>query len=411
MTRWLSEVLQAPEPAFRHSLRKLEAANGHPNTDIRFSVAAQQEAGAKLRELGLDPRDTTAKELYHALQARIADDDARLVKRLRTEAAQHVSAEGRVDDGLVRVVRQAASKQACLALKAASLKALLRAQTPKKAMRQLGYRSLDSLLKHESPALIVAAAWLTEGDAWQRRWIDQYAKLKPNDFETRPLSVLQPTGKKWPALAAQVARDRQHNLLVFKELATMVVLPLPDEAPSGAATASLALALHALNDIRASSSFLKLSQVRPDFGQQVKTVAIDEPRLLARELDEPVAWRLIQNFYSRLQDKEELVAFGPHVTAEDLDWDDVEQTLAEIEPRFAFWQRSGHLAWLHQRAPVSLNLVDVALNYCNARSFEHRLTHYFQQSIRHELLLHYLKHDTVEQTVLAELAPAAAISA
>ena len=71
MTRFLSDSLNAPEPFFRLSLRKLETANGGPNADIRFSTEVLQAAQEKLRELGLDPHDTTASELYHVLQERV----------------------------------------------------------------------------------------------------------------------------------------------------------------------------------------------------------------------------------------------------------------------------------------------------------------------------------------------------
>jgi len=43
--------------------------------------------------------------------------------------------------------------------------------------------------------------------------------------------------------------------------------------PAGAVTASLLLALHALNEVRAASAYLKLCQVRADFGTIVQTIA------------------------------------------------------------------------------------------------------------------------------------------
>src|SRR5579884_3024656 len=96
MTRFLSESLQAPEPFFRAALLKLESAAGHPNSDIRLTAEVIHATQAKLRQLGLDPKDTTAEELYHALQERIKADDVRLTRRLRTLAATYVSAEGDV---------------------------------------------------------------------------------------------------------------------------------------------------------------------------------------------------------------------------------------------------------------------------------------------------------------------------
>ena len=405
MTRFLSDSLQAPEPSFRLGLRRLEAANGHPNTDIRFSAEVMRATQAKLRQLGLDPHDTTAEELYHAVQKRIEDDDARLTKTLRTRAALHVSADGDVVAGMIDALQELPDSKRCFALKGSVLKGLIRQLPPKKTMKRLGYRSLDSLLKHETPLTVLSVAWLSEGKHWQQRLVEHYKQLRPSDFEDRRISLARPDSPRWRALAEEVVARQKHNLLSFKELGALVFLPLPADAPAGTVTASLSLALHELNEIRASSSFLKLCQVRPDFGRLVQTVVNDEPQL-SSQLLESVPWHLIQRYYARLigsgyEGRDEV--FEPHLQLEDIAWHPVEQTLAAIEPAFEFWRQSSHLGLLQANRPVSLNVVDAALNYCNRLPFEKRIVHYFQRSLWHELLLRYLHRDAVEQTVVGQL--------
>ena len=141
MTRWLSEVLQAPEPSFRLGLRRFEAANGNPSSDIRLSTRVQQQTQAKLLELGLDPTDTTAEELYHVLCERVKADDARLSRTLRTRAATHVSIEADVVAGMAHALAELPDGPNCFALKATSLRAIIKKLPPKRAMKQLGYRS------------------------------------------------------------------------------------------------------------------------------------------------------------------------------------------------------------------------------------------------------------------------------
>jgi hypothetical protein len=404
MTRYLSESLAASEPAFRSGLNQLEAANGHPNTDIHFTAEVRQATQAKLRVLGLDPHDTTPEELYHVLQERLRADDARLTKRLRTLAATHVSAEADVVAGMVHTLEVLSDSKRSFALKPSVLKTLIKQQPPKRAMKQLGYRSADSFLKHESPALILAAAWLSESMSWRQRFIDQYDTLQAGDFEDRKIALLRPDSPRWHSLARSVVAGQQHNLLAFKELGAMVFLPLPQDAPAGSTTASLALALHDLNEIRAAGTFLKLCQVRPDFGRLVRDIADSEPQLHARQLDQPVPWHLIQRHYVE-QPGQGSEAFEPHLRLEDIAWHPIEQTLAAIEPSFKFWQDSAHLGLLHQGQVVSLNLIDAALNFCNQIPFEQRAAHYFQHSLWNELLLRYLHHDAVEQTIADELQP------
>ena len=296
-------------------LRRLESANGNPSTDIRFSSEVLQSTKAKLLELGLDPRDTTPSELYRTLQQRVKADDARLAKHLRTQAATHVSAEGEVVAGMIHVIKELPDSKRCFALKNSSLKAIIKKLPPKKAMKRLGYRSLDSFLKHEAPLSVLAAAWLTEGEAWQKRLLEQYKKLQPSDFENRSIQVLQLDSRRWRELAVAVVGQKKHNLLCFKEMGALVFLPLPRAIPAGAVTVSLSLALHELNEIRASTTFLKLSQVKPNFGKVVQTIASDEPRLSSQLLDEPVPWHLIQRYYARLTHHFREAIFEPHIQA------------------------------------------------------------------------------------------------
>jgi hypothetical protein len=405
MTRFLSSALAAPEPFFRQGLHRLEAANGHPNTDIRFSAEIRRGTQLKLLELGLDPHDTTAKELYRALEQRVKADDDRLTRLLRTKAATHVSAEADVVAGMVQAIGELPDTRHCFALKNSRLKQLVKNVPPKKAMKALGYRSVDSFLKHETPVLVLTAAWLTEGSGWHKRLLDQYKKLQPADFESRSIQVVRPDSKRWQALALSVVAQQKHNLISFKELGALVFLPLPAHAPAGAVIVSFSLALHELNEIRAASSFLKLCQVKPDFGQCVRSLVADEPQLNSELLDQAVPWHLIQRYYARLKHYFREEIFEPHLQLEDMAWHPIETTLSAIEPGFAFWHDSAHLALLDRHTPVSLNLIDVALNYCNQLPYEQRAVHYFQRSLWHELLLRYLHHEPLEQTVLNELQP------
>lgn len=405
MTRFLSESLQAPEPFFRQGLRRLESAHGNPSTDIRFTTEVSHATRQKLQSLGLDPKDTSAQELYHALQERIKEDDARLYKALQKEAMLYVSLEADVVAGMIHALKELPDSKRCFALKSSKLKALLKAHAPKKAMKQLGYRSIDSFLKHEVPVLALSAAWLVEGAHWQERFVANYKSLKSSDFENRNIMIIKPDSLKWERLANSVVDSRHHNLLSFKEIGALVFLPLPREIPAGTVTASLTLALHELNEIRASSTFLQLCQVRKGFGSIVQTVVNDEPRLSSELLDQPVPWNLIQRFYSETQKHLKSEVFEPHIQLEDIAWHPIEKTLSAIDPDLDFWHQSAHLGLLKDKRPVSLNIVDAALNYCNQLPFEQRIVHYFQRSLWHELLLRYLHPDSVEKLINNELQP------
>lgn len=398
MTRVLSELLGANPTAFQAGLRQLEQASGHESTDVRLSADISQAGKRKLKELGLDATDTTGPELYAALGTRFAQDEDRLLTKLREKHRNMSDIEA-----VVRELADVPIPKSCFSLKSASAKKLLKKLPPKRAMKQLGYRSLDSMLKHESIAHLYAATALTESVTWHKQFQESYKKLKSSDFEIRQMHVSSPSSQRWQTLARTSVAQKKHNVLSFKELGEVVLLPLPDEKPPAAALTSLLLALHDMNEIRAASTYLKLCQVKPHFGAIVQDVVHDEPKLSTSVFDTPVTWQVIQRYYGRFASRFQAELFEPHVQAEDLTWHSIEKVLSYIDPRLDFWKHTTHLGLLHDHQPVSFNIVDVAINYVNQLPFEARVMKYYRQSLWHELVIRYLKHDNVEQSVVAGL--------
>ena len=406
MTRFLSQALNTREPKFRRELDTLESANGHPKADINLSLEVMSGAREKCAQLGLDPRDTTAEELYEALQARIKHDDLTLTKKLRTIAATKVSAEADPISGMVEALKDLNESKACFSLKTAKLRSLLKTLSPKKTTRTLGYRSVDSMLKHENPIDVLAAAWLSESVSWQKRLISEYRKLKPSDFEERNIKVLYASSKRYRSLGEKIVESTHHNILSLKELGAVVLLPLPENAPSGVVTASLSLAIHELNEIRATSTYLKVSQFKNNFGANVARVSLSHPELEAKVFDQAVPWGLIQRYYAGLREEIDSSMFEPYISLEDMIYRPIEEALAKIEPELSFWHGTESLGLIGNEKPVSLNLIDNAINLCNNLPFEKRIAHYFQNSLWHELLMRYIKPGIVEKSVFGDLTPA-----
>ena len=397
MTRVLSELLGAKEPEFRLGLRQLERAGGGPSADIRLSAELHQEVQAAIRDLGLDPHDTTGPELYNALMERAKQDDG---------VVRDVLGAGSDDSDLSVKVQRLLIKldipKKTFALKSSVAKRLLKKYPPKKAMKQLGYRSVDSMLKHEPVAQLYAAAAITETAAWHRQLLGSYKTLGATDFETRNIAVVAPLNKRWEKLAVDYVKDVKHNIMSFKELGAVVLLPLPTQTVDGAALAITLLSLHAMNDIRVTSAYLKLHQVRPDFGNLLTQTARTEPYTQANLLGEQLPWGLIHRFFAQTETYNAEL-FEPHVQPEDLKWDSAESILASLHDRLEFWGRGAYLALLDQGQPVSLNFTDVVLNFCNKLPYEQRVVHYFRDHLWHELMLRYLHQDNLEQMVHEQL--------
>jgi hypothetical protein len=399
MTRYLSQALGAKQPLFGQSIAELERASGRPSADIRLSSELMAQVRQKIAELGLDPDDTTGPELYQALQERLRGDE------LHVREALGIADDAIPSEVLSRVQKFLSGHDAtnvCFALKATAAKKLLKKKPPKNAMKRLGYRSLDSMLKHESVPAIYAAALITETPSWHRGFREQYAKLQSSDFEQRQIAVVFPKTKRWNEFAEQFVSAAKHNILCFKELGAVVLLPLPSSV-DGLTITSLLLTLHYLNDIRTYSSYAKLQQVKPTFGKVVQETSASEPMTSARLAGQPVPWKVIQRYYGRSGAGAHPEVFEPHVQAEDLQWHDAERILTELQPTLDFWINTQYVCMLHEGEPVSLNILDVALGYCNHLPFADRIVHFVREHLWHELMSRYLHQENLEAAVHQQL--------
>ena len=399
MTRVLSELLGAREPVFHQNLMKLEAASGHTSADIRLSAEIGRLTRAKLRQLGLDPDDTTGTELYAALQQRVRTDDARLTRVL----CQKYGEAGEAHVTIAKALSDLPVPKSCFALKTSVGKRLLMKQPPKQTVRALGYRSFDSMMRREPVLAIFAAAWLLESASWHRMMTDAYKKLTPADFEIRAFTFLSPSSKHWHALSETVVAHKKHNVIALKEFGALVILPFTSNMPPAMTLTALLIALHEMNEVRSASVYLKLCQVRPDFGHQVQMIVADEPILSAALLDGSVPWHIIQRYYARFGERFREELFEPHVQKEDLTWHSVEKALSFIEPGLAFWHHTAALGIVDDHRPVSFNVIDAALNFCNQLPYKDRIAHYLRRNLWSELVIRYLRHENVEQTVVGSL--------
>jgi len=399
MTRFLSEALGAVEPVFSRSIQQLEHAAGLPGTDIRLTAEIIQKTRTKVIQLGLDPNDTTGPELYRALQERLAVDEQTARKALGIT-------DGAEPDEVVSKVVEFLGKQAgntAFAMRASVAKRLLKKKPPKVVMKRLGYRSIDSMFKHESAPQLYAAALICETDSWHRTLRDQYAKLTPSDFETKKISLVHVGGKHWQKLASDFVSTSHHNVITFPELSAVVVLPMEQQVNGLAITTTLLLA-EEMNKIRSHSSYAKLQQVKPDFGSIIQKTSLAEPHTSAQLAGQPVPWRMIQRYYARFAEAYHPEIFEPHVQPEDLSWASGESMLAELDPALGFWQDTAHLGLLHEGSVVSCNVLDVALGYCNQLSFGDRIVHFVRDNLWHELMIRYLNQSNLETAVHQQLA-------
>src|SRR3989344_3214549 len=129
MSAHLSKLVGKAEKVVTQFITEMEDKFGNPSADVRLLAEINRLARQKTAELGLDPRDTTGEELYHALGARF-DRDAKQIDRA-IGISPDMSLGQRIDRAL-QFVQHAHGRDEVWALKYVPAKQLLRASPPKK---------------------------------------------------------------------------------------------------------------------------------------------------------------------------------------------------------------------------------------------------------------------------------------
>lgn len=400
MSKLLSELLGAAEPMFSVAINQLEKATGKMSTDLRLSSEIIGKIYTKTRELGLDPKDTTGTELYHALLALVNKHDEFLVKRVGgTDASDVIDLLPRIRN----VFEELPMPKKVWVLKSSSAKRLIKATPPRQVMKYLGYKSIDSMLKREPVNEIFAGLRLLEDPKWLNKFLQKYKKLSPMDFESKDVNIILLDSQKWGKASQDFVHKKRHNLTHLKELGVIVMLPMPISRIKGITITALPLLLHYYNELRLYSAFFKLQQVKPDFGEIVAETLIADPGKHAIMAGQHIHWRVIQRYFGKLDNESHPEIFEPHVQPEDLHWRKAEEVLYRIEPALHFWFDMDYVATLHAGRPVSFNLMDVAISYVNDLSYSERACYHFRESLWNEIFIRYLGQKPLESQVLKHL--------
>lgn len=402
MTRVLQALLGAQQPAFQINLNSLERAGGLPGVDIRLTVDIVQRTRQKIKELGLDPTDTTPEELYYALKERLTVDDRAVHAAL---GLPRNSTNQEVIEAVTNYIGSITTDKAFV-LKGASAKQLLTKADLTKTMKLLGYRSQASMLKHEKPAYIFAGAHIAESKEWWQKFRSNYESLTPSDFEMKRIEISVPSHARWQSIGNEFSADTLHNIVAMQELGSIVYLPISNSQNiTGLSLVLLLLGIQSVNDIRCSSSYLKFQQVRQHFGQTVAEVSDSRVYAAATLAQQPVAWQALHRYYARNLDAYPAHIFEPHLSAEDLSWHQPEDVLRELTETLDFWEDTQSCALTDEAGTVvSMNIFDAVLNYCNNAPFASRFSEYIKHNVWHELTSRYLQQATAQKIVTDQLA-------
>lgn len=401
MSKLLRELLAAEEPLFTQSIRELEYITGKNGLDLKLTAEIIEKTHGAITSLGLDSSDTTDKELFHALNHRVAEHNSNLAKSLGSSEDATIK---ELVPKLVAVAQQTKMPKRCWVLKKSVAKDLLREMPPKKMMKHLGYRSIESMFKNENFAELYSALRFSEGS----EWLNQYNELfKQNvsavDFENRDIELIIMDHKKWVDLTADFVAKKRHNITHTKELGTIVVVPMKQSHMRGLPLKTLPLIYHYINEIRLYSAFFKLKSTLPNFGEVVSNTIIADTGTGATIGNFHIHWRVIQRYFGKLGEQPPEV-FQPHVQPEDLHWRKAAEVLYEVSPELKFWEDLEYVGrYDSDTHPVALNLFDVSFAYSNNETFENRYFYHMREALWNELFMRYMGETTLKTQILEQL--------
>lgn len=400
MCKVLADLLGIDDPLFSAGVHQLEKASGNPSADVRLYAEIVRKSHMKSRELGLDPKDTTGKELYQALLELIKKHDAFLSKRLGVDDPSDTKA---VLGSLKKFIDALEIPKTTWAIKPSIAKKLLKATPPKKLMKQLGYRSIDSMLKRENICELFLALRFIETEDWLTGFTKKYKHLTPGDFELRKIEVFLMTDNRWGKSAHDYVRKQHHNLTHMKEIGAIAILPLPVAKMPGVTIAVLPLLLHYVSEIRMYATLFKIQQVRPDFGDIIVSTLVHDPKNHTKVAGHDVHWRSVHRHFGKQNARSYPEMFEPHVQPEDLAWRKAEEVLYRIEPALHFWHDMDYVAVRSPNDIVSFSLMDMAVNYVNNLPYGKHIVSHFRASLWNEIFARYLGEPALEYQVIKQI--------
>ncbi|HVO86785.1 MAG TPA: hypothetical protein VMT23_03665 [Candidatus Binatia bacterium] len=362
----LAKLLNEPDVVLAKHLDKLESLSGYNSEDVRLLADMQAATAKKIASLGLDPSDTTSEELHEALQAKLRQDIEHLAKAYNYKPTDSVDlATAR----LVELASHCGPVPTVVAIKDTVAKSLLRSNPPKKLMKQLNYRSLESMLKREDVKKLFAGAPAVESGRFINALEKSLQKLSAADFERRPLQYLALSSKRW-AKVALPARPISYGPLI----GAVLVWPVK-EITSKQSLASVLQVLQAAEIIEVDSFYLSKHQFQSNFGKLAASLygSDSHQSFLTEEslFDWHNVWGVFANQQTPLQ------------------------RLARIHPALHWWKDAAHLMHLNSE-PVSLNLADNLSSLQNGLAYQHASLTNAVSQLKTELLNRYAAHAGVK---------------
>lgn len=394
MSKVLADLLGMDRRQLDRVIKRLEHVSLQPGVDARLTAEIITGSRERIRSIGFDPVDTTARELYYGLLAYAEACDMHVRESLliteRTSSPKAIQIIAKTAESLLK-------KDRAVSLQPATVRKILKAVPPKKTLRLLKFRSIDSVLKREDPMVFYALATRLEDASWHAQLSARLKRLQPRDVGEASVSVLA-LPSTWCSKLSSKLFD--NVVQPVPEIGSVLLLPSVPHTQKGTVLLTMALALQAGQRLaiealpyRARALSAGLEKMLPDLAagyvQTLDSVYGLQPTWQA------VYQLLVEDGRQRLPDFELILG--------DLQWESTETRLATIHTSLDAWVGSHYLGFLTDDKPLSLHVIDITACLVLGKKYGEQVISHMRASIWNELQLRYLKHEAFEQAVITQL--------
>lgn len=376
-------------------LRALEAMNATIDAhahDVQLLGDIAQKSALLKKALRLDPQDTTSYELYVGLRQMVVKDNERVAKAI---GIQHPNAVSEATPLIVKALHAVYPDHTVYVPKLTVIKGILKKNNPTAVMKLLHYRSIDSMLKHESPSRMLTLARYLESDAWNQRHRDLLRSLTPQDFELRPIDIV------WLDKAVLVealvpTRSRHHLVLHAKEAGCVAIAPSAEKVINGYTIRTLSLMIHYLQEVQYISTYAKTMATDSSFGALYADAIVHATDAHFELSGHPAHWRALHKAVERAQIAD---VFPPHI--EDKEWNThhANNQLHIFNDLVTFWHGNGYILTGDER-PISANIIDLAIDESYGHAHGQQSLKFARRELEQELLSRYLSEPRIHTVVL-----------
>lgn len=386
MARLISEILREKEPDFSYKLAHLEKLAGSPAVDLRLISEMTVSSMELIKKLGLDEKDTTLRELFFALNKKALDDSDKLAAKLgikpddspKNATKKCVSyVEGLLNDGKI------------WSLKSSFIKKELKNNPPKKLLKTLGLRSIDSALKREPLGEILLFAKMIEQKTWNVLYINNSRKITNSDFDFQPIKIHILSSIRQSKLASSGVKPS--GLVMSDQETASLITWVPHKRFKGDVIYIVDSLIHSINKLKLNSLYFKHKSIQPGFFESVMGYRQRGLSALADHLG--VGWPAVSR--SVISKKNSLDEF-------DFDVENEYKNLSISSLLSEDLWGNHFLLKSDEDFIISCNLSDVIRNAVNGLEPENSVIHHGQSELRNELFSRYLAHEGVVEFIIAE---------